>query len=201
MMAINLRCNELDEGTNPMSFVLCSKLLTGFLFISLLQVSFEVKAQEQTQTVAEQRALLASGPWICAESEDEDGNSYNSFDQYLPNGGYSGMLLFRSPDIDLDIIYTGEWDIDESGFLTHPGNGWFSIQNGLYSEKYGEEGYDLFVNEMTLEYVQLLSEVSSQKIILLTEEKFSYLGEGELYNCVKADRVDIRQEFGVNIVQ
>ena len=70
MVTINLRLNELDEGNNPLSFVLRFKLLNGLLFIFLLQVSFEVKAQEQTQTVAEQRALLASGPWICPESED-----------------------------------------------------------------------------------------------------------------------------------
>ena len=79
MLTINLRHNELDKVTKHMSFVGLFKLLTAFLVLSLLHVSFAVQAQEKTQTLSEQRALLSSGHWYCPESDDEDGSSYNYF--------------------------------------------------------------------------------------------------------------------------
>ena len=178
------------------------KLLVAFAFISTAVASNAVKGDTRAELIAEQTRLLASGPWVCEEKE-EDGTSYKSFDQYLSHGGYSGILLYRSPEIDFDLFSAGEWEIIEPGILSHPANGWFSFQNGLYSEEFGEDAYNFFIKEMTLEFAQLLGEQIDQRIIQLTNEKFSYLEDGgdEITQCTKSDGMDIRMDFGAVIIQ
>ena len=174
------------------------KILT--LFVFLFVIGATTKANPSPISIETQRALLSSGAWDCSEPPEEDGFAYNVFEQYLPMGGYSGFAQIRSPDIEVDVILTGEWTISSKNVISQPANGWFKFENGQYSEALGEEGYDALIEELKIEFIQLMSKKYDSRILQLTDEKLSTLDEdGELSQCTKATRSDIRLKFGIYI--
>ena len=104
----------------------------------------------------------------------------------------------RTPPIDVDVISSGDWEIREVGVLTMLKGGWFTIENGLYSEEYGEEAFNIFYDEFRLSLTQDLNEDYDSRIVLLTEEKLVFIDEeGAVSQCDRADRTDLRLDFNI----
>ena len=174
------------------------KILTIFVFLFVVGATAKVNANPIT--VEAQRALLSSGAWYCSDPPDEDGTTFNLFEQYLPSGGYTAVSQIRSSDLDVDVILAGEWTISSKNVISQPANGWFKFENGQYSEELGEEGYDAIIEEFKIAMIQEMNKNHDFRIIQLTNEKLSMLDEdGELSQCTKATRSDIRLKFGIYI--
>ena len=177
------------------------RALSGLIFLSLIGISQVSSAQTESEIIAEQKALLTSGPWFCEDRTDED-FSGDYFEYFLEGGNCFGKVQMRSSDLNVNVSFGAGWAISEAGVIHTPRGGWYSFSDGAYSDEFGDAGYSAFIKELSIGLSSEWGNGLRDKIVHLTNQKLVTIDdEGEVAECIKIGTLELRERFGVNFIK